>query len=85
LAAAPNFATASRKFIRPLRLSPLSPLLACCTGSAWLQPRWPDVTISADLDAVPALAGEREAMWARLEAASFLTPEERRRMAGLEV
>jgi phage portal protein BeeE len=35
------------------------------------------------MDAVPALQPEREALWARLEAASFLTDEERRRMAGV--
>ena len=29
------------------------------------------------------ILAEREALWARLEAASFLTPEERRRMAGV--
>ena len=51
--------------------------------TAWLRPRFPELRIEADLDAVPALAAEREALWARLEAASFLTPEERRRMAGV--
>ncbi|MEG2499388.1 MAG: phage portal protein, partial [Brevundimonas sp.] len=40
--------------------------------------------IEADLDAVPALQGERDALWARLEAAGFLTVEERRKMAGVE-
>lgn len=35
------------------------------------------------VDAVSALQPERDALWARLEAASFLTEEERRRMAGL--
>jgi phage portal protein BeeE len=36
-----------------------------------------------DLDLVPALSAERDALWARLEAATFLTDPERRRMAGL--
>eukprot|EP01035_Chromulina_nebulosa_P007340 gene7340-9911_t len=36
---------------------------------------------ACDLDAVPALSAERDALWARLEAATFLTPEERRRLA----
>ncbi len=51
--------------------------------SGWLGPRFGAVRIACDLDAVPALAPEREALWARLEAASFLTLQERRRMAGL--
>lgn len=51
--------------------------------TAWLGVKFPGARIACDLDAVPALSAEREALWARLEAASFLTPEERRRMAGL--
>ncbi len=51
--------------------------------TAWLGGKFPGARIACDLDAVPALSAEREALWARLEAASFLTPEERRRMAGL--
>ena len=41
--------------------------------------------IEADLDSLPALQVERDALWARLEAATFLTLEERRRMAGVGV
>lgn len=51
--------------------------------SAWLGPRFDEARIMADLDQVPALSAERDSLWARLEAASFLTPQERRRMAGL--
>ena len=51
--------------------------------TAWLGVKFPGTRIGLDLDAVPALSAEREALWARLEAASFLTNEERRRMAGL--
>lgn len=43
-----------------------------------------DVDVTLDLDRVPALATEREALWARLEAASFLTRDEKRALAGLE-
>ncbi len=58
--------------------------------TGWLGPRFPDAAgnparVAVDLDLIPALAVEREALWARLEAASFLTPDERRRMAGLGV
>ena len=51
--------------------------------TAWLGVKFSDVRIGCDLEAVPALSSEREALWARLEAASFLTTEERRRMAGV--
>lgn len=51
--------------------------------TAWLCPLYGDARVAVDLDTIPALSAEREALWARLEAASFLTPEERRRMAGL--
>jgi HK97 family phage portal protein len=43
-----------------------------------------DVEVSLDLDRVPALATEREALWARLEDATFVTREEKRRIAGVE-
>jgi len=51
--------------------------------TGWLGARHPEARITCDLDAVPALSAERDALWARLEAASFLTVEERRRLAGL--
>ena len=43
------------------------------------------LTFAPDLDAVPALASEQSALWSRLEAASFLSVEERRKIAGLSV
>jgi HK97 family phage portal protein len=62
--------------------------LAQRTGEAlglWLSARFgDDVTISCDLDRVPALSAERDALWARLNAASFATNTEKRRLAGLE-
>ena len=51
--------------------------------TVWLGGRFPGARIEADLDGMPALQVERDALWARLEAASFLTDAERRRMAGL--
>jgi HK97 family phage portal protein len=54
---------------------------AALTG--WLGARFRGCRIEADLDAVPALQPERDALWARLNAAAFLTDEERRRMAGV--
>ena len=42
------------------------------------------LSVAQLIEAVPALQPERDALWARLEAASFLTDAERRRMAGVE-
>lgn len=52
--------------------------------AAWLSP-WSDdpLLVRPDFDHVPALAAEREAFWARLEATSFLTSQEKRALAGL--
>lgn len=41
------------------------------------------VTVRVDLDAVPALSVEREALWARVEAASFMSVAEKRTAVGL--
>ncbi|MFC5342728.1 phage portal protein [Brevundimonas staleyi] len=51
--------------------------------TGWLGGRFEGIRVEPDLDAVPALQPERDALWARLSAASFLTDEERRRMAGV--
>ena len=51
--------------------------------TGWLGGRFGGIRVEPDLDAVPALQPERDALWARLAAASFLTDEERRRMAGV--
>ncbi|HWV83771.1 MAG TPA: phage portal protein [Hyphomicrobiaceae bacterium] len=51
--------------------------------SRWLAPAWdPDLELRPDLDAVEALSPEREALWARLDKASFLTLNEKRAAAG---
>ncbi|WP_311268306.1 phage portal protein [Sphingobium sp. WCS2017Hpa-17] len=44
---------------------------------------WPRLVIEPDLDAVPALSDERAALWERVAAADFLTPEEKKAMLGL--
>jgi HK97 family phage portal protein len=51
--------------------------------SAWLEVRFPGTRIVNDIETLPALSAERDALWARLEAASFLTDAERRHLAGL--
>ncbi|MEO1408139.1 MAG: phage portal protein, partial [Pseudomonadota bacterium] len=42
-----------------------------------------DIELIPQLDGVPALSAEREKLWARLEAASFVTEIEKRTLAGL--
>lgn len=50
----------------------------------WLRPFFgDDLTLLPELDQVPALTEERAALWARLNAATFLTDTERRALAGL--
>jgi HK97 family phage portal protein len=51
--------------------------------SRWLAPAWdPELELRPDFDAIEALSPEREALWARLEKASFLTLNEKRAAAG---
>jgi HK97 family phage portal protein len=47
--------------------------------SAW----WPGARLSVDLDAVPALSEDRERLWAQVQAADFLSREEKRALLGL--
>lgn len=54
---------------------------------AWIGDRWPEAgraAVSVDVENVPALTVEREALWARIAAADFLSEDEKRRMAGIE-
>jgi HK97 family phage portal protein len=54
---------------------------------AWIGDRWPDAgpaAVNVDIENVPALTIEREALWARIAAADFLDTNEKRRMAGVE-
>lgn len=53
----------------------------------WLGERWREAgpaRVRPDIETLPALAGEQDLLWARLEATSFLSTEEKRRLAGLE-
>lgn len=77
-----NYAEANRAFYRltvlPLAarvLAALSHWLGGFTGEA--------VEMRPDLDLIPALAVERDAAWARVAAADFLTAAEKRRALGL--
>ncbi|MHA7856529.1 MAG: phage portal protein [Henriciella sp.] len=56
------------------------------TGNAltvWLRGRFDGVEIEPDLEKAPAFAADREALWARVSAADFLSVDEKRELLGL--
>ena len=77
-----NLAEAQRSFWRQTVL-PLVERIASQL-SLWLSPGYPpgDLTLRPDLDSLPALAAEREALWSSLEKTTFLTTDEKRALAG---
>ncbi|MEQ1672977.1 MAG: phage portal protein, partial [Hyphomicrobium sp.] len=79
-----NYAEAQRAFWRQTVL-PLVNRMA--QGfSKWLSPAYgAPLLIKPDLDQVEALNPEREALWTRLNAATFLTDDEKRAAAGYGV
>ncbi|EQB10353.1 portal protein [Sphingobium quisquiliarum P25] len=44
---------------------------------------WPGLSLTPDLDAVPALSEERTALWDRVAGADFLSAEEKKAMLGM--
>jgi phage portal protein BeeE len=48
-----------------------------------LAPYFTGLQLDIDLDAIPALAEDRERLWAQVGAADFLTAEEKRAAVGL--
>ncbi len=77
-----NYQEANRAFYR-LTVLPLATRVSA-TISNWLS-RFDGeaVTLAPDLDGIPALNVEREALWARIGAATFLTNAEKRGLLGL--
>ncbi|MEM6664582.1 MAG: phage portal protein [Pseudomonadota bacterium] len=77
-----NYQEANRAFYRqtvvPLVQKTASALAGWLNDAPGL-----DVHLAADLDAVPALAPEREALWKRVSDADFLDEAEKRLMLGL--
>ncbi|MGE3066802.1 MAG: phage portal protein [Hyphomicrobiaceae bacterium] len=77
-----NYQEAARTFWRQTVL----PLVRRTAGalSAWLAPAFGDAALELrpDLDAVEALSSEREALWARVDKAGFLTTDEKRAAVG---
>ena len=77
-----NYQEAHRAFFR-LTVLPLATRVTAQV-SAWLgRLAGEAVVLKPDLDQAPALAAERDAQWARVSAADFLTVTEKRAMLGL--
>ena len=74
-----NYREANAAFWRGTVIPLVRKAAGALTG--WLGQRFPGCVVEPDLEAIPALQPERDALWARLNAATFLTEEERRRMA----
>ncbi|HVL20325.1 MAG TPA: phage portal protein, partial [Amaricoccus sp.] len=77
-----NYSEAHRAFYRLTVLPLVAKVMAAVSG--WL-PAWYGSTfaVKVDFDNVPALAGEREALWRRITDADFLSDAEKRRLLGL--
>ena len=76
-----NYAEANRTFWR----QSVVPLLGRVTEALtnFLGPQFGEgLRVSYDLDQVEALSADRDALWARVDKASFLTPAEKREAVG---
>lgn len=77
-----NYQEANRAFYR-LTVLPLAGRVCQALG-LWLADLAGErLELHPDLDQVPALGGEREALWSRISAAPFLNDEEKRRLLGV--
>jgi HK97 family phage portal protein len=77
-----NYQEANRAFYR-LTVLPLVERIAQGVGH-WLSEHAGEAfELRPDLDRVPALAVERDQLWARVSAADFLTADEKRSLLGL--
>ncbi|REC58873.1 phage portal protein [Rhodosalinus sediminis] len=77
-----NYQEANRAFFR-LTVLPLAARVTAALGD-WLSEHFgAALALKPDLDQVPALAAERDAQWARVGVADFLTRAEKRRLLGL--
>ena len=75
-----NYAEANRAFYRQTVI-PLVRRTADAIAR-WLEPAFGPVRLEPDLDAVEALATERESLWRRLQGADFLSDAEKREAVG---
>ena len=78
-----NYQEANRACWRQTVL-PLATRIAAGLTSWLAQSTNPALSLRPDLDQAEALSPEREALWTRLDAATFLTPNEKRAAAGYD-
>lgn len=81
-----NYREANLAFWRHTAL-PLAQKAARALES-WLGERWAEAgpaAVHVDLENVPALAVEREALWARVAGADFLSADEKRQAVGIDM
>ena len=76
-----NYREANRALWR-LTLLPLGAKLLGALSEG-LSPWFGDAALAIDLDRVPALAEDRERLWAQVSAAEFLSAQEKRAMLGI--
>ena len=76
-----NYREANRALWR-LTLLPLAAKILAAVSEG-LEPWFPGLALAVDLDRVPALAEDREKLWAQVTAADFLTADEKRELLGL--
>ncbi|MFA7604171.1 MAG: phage portal protein [Novosphingobium sp.] len=77
-----NYREANRALWR-LTLLPLAAKLLGALAEG-LAPWFPEARLAIDLDRVPALAEDRERLWAQVSAADFLSAAEKRALLGVE-
>ena len=76
-----NYAEANRTFWRQCVVPLLGRVTEAMTN--WLGPQFGEgLRIACDRDQVEALGADRDALWARIDKASFLTPNEKREAVG---
>jgi HK97 family phage portal protein len=76
-----NYKEANKALWR-LTLLPLADKLLSAISEG-LVTWFPDVALKVDLDRIPALAEDRQALWSQISAAAFLSDAEKREMLGL--
>lgn len=76
-----NYREANRALWR-LTLLPLSGKILSALAEG-LAPWFPQASLAVDLDRVPALAEDRERLWAQVSAADFLSADEKRALLGI--
>ncbi|MCH2066884.1 phage portal protein [Shimia sp.] len=79
-----NYQEANRAFYR-LTVLPLAARVTAAVGTWLAKYTGEEIILKPDLDQVPALAVERDAQWARVAGAVFLSDAEKRRLLGLPV